>query len=64
MTRPSELTAKFVETFETFDVKTEQPMDAYINSIFELLGQLLYVVEYDEAETAHNLIGIIQDDAA
>ena len=63
MTTPSELTAKFVEAFEAFDVKTEQSTDAYINSIFELLGQLLYVVEYDKAETTHNLIGIIQDDA-
>ena len=63
MTTPSELTAKFVEAFEAFDVKTEQPTDAYINSIFESLGQLLYVVEYDEAETTHNLIGIIEDNA-
>ena len=63
MTTPSELTAKFVEAFEAFDVKTEQPTDAYINSIFESLGHLLYVVEYDEAETTHNLIGIIEDNA-
>ena len=61
MTTPSELTAKFIEAF---DVKTEQPTDAYINDIFEALGQLLYVVEYDEVNTTHNIIGIIQDEAA
>ena len=45
-------------------MKTEQPTDAYINDIFESLGQLLYVVEYDEVNATHNLIGIIQDNAA
>ena len=55
MTTPSQLTAKFVKAF---DVKTEEPTDAYINDIFESLGQLLYFVEYDEVNTTHNLIGM------
>ena len=60
MTTTSVLTAKFVEAL---DVKTEQPKDAYINDIFESLGQLLYVVKYDEVNKTHNLIRIMQDDA-
>ena len=62
MTRPSELTAKFAEAFEAFDVLDEQPTDVYVSSIFEVLSSLLYVVEYDEVEATHNLIGLIQDD--
>ena len=62
MTTPAEITAKFVEAFEAFEVSHEQPTDSYVNKIFEVLSQILYVFEYDEADVKHNLIGINQDD--
>ena len=62
MTKPSEITVKFVEAYEAFIVIEGQPTDSDVNRVFEALSRILYPIEYDETDAVHNLIGIMQDD--
>ena len=62
MTTLSEITAKFVEVYDTFIVIEGKPTDSDVNQVFEALSRILYPIEYNKTDAVHNLIGIIQDD--
>ena len=62
MTMPSEITEKFVESSDAFILIEGQPTNSNVNRVFEALSRILYPIEYDETDTVHNLIVIIQDD--
>ena len=62
MTTSSEITAKFLEVFEAFKIIENQPTDLVVNRIFKVLSRILYVIECDEENAEHKIIGLIKDE--
>ena len=61
---PEEIVALFAHSLDNFDPIDRQPSDTNLTRLQEAVTFLLLQIPYDETLAVHNLIGLIQTEAA
>ena len=64
MTSSTDIFAKFEATFKAFERNDERPTDLYVTQIYDAIVKILYPIRYNSVGATHNLMGIIDEDAA
>ena len=64
MTSLTDIIAKFEAAFETFETTDERPTDLYVTQIYDSIAKIFYPIRYDIIGATHNLMGLIEEDAA
>ena len=64
MTSSTDIIAKFEVVFEAFETTNERPTDLYVTHIYEAITKIFYPIRYDSVGATHNLMGLIDEDAA
>ena len=59
MTYTTDIIAKFEAAFEAFKTTDERPTDLY-----DVIANIFYHIRYDNVGAKHNLIGLLDEDAA
>ena len=64
MTSSTDIIAKFEAAFEAFETTDERPTDFYVTQIYDAIANIFYPIRYNSVGARHNLMGLIDDDAA
>ena len=64
MTSLTDIIAKFEAAFEAFETTDERPTDLYVTQIYDAIAKIFYPIRYDSVGARHNLMGLIDEDAA
>ena len=64
MTSSTDIIAKFEADFEAFETTDERPTDLYVTQIYDAIAKIFYPNCYDSVGARHNLMGLIDKDAA
>ena len=64
MTSSTDIIAKFEAAFEAFETTDESPNNLYVTQIYDAIAKIFYPIRYDSVGDRHNLMGIIDNDAA
>ena len=64
MTSSTDIIAKFEAAFEAFETTDERPTDLYVTQIYDAIAKIFYPIRYDSVGVRHNLMGLIDEDAA
>ena len=64
MTSSTDVIAKFEAAFEAFKTSNERPTDLYVTQIYDAIAKIFYPIRYNNVGATHNLMGIIDKDAA
>ena len=64
MTSSSDIIAKFEAACKAFETTDERPTDLYVTQIYDVIAKIFYPIRYDRVGAKHNLMGLIDDDAA
>ena len=61
---PEDIVAKFAHSLDNFDPIDRQPSDTDLTKLREAVAPLLLQITYEKTGAVHNLIGLIQPEAA
>ena len=64
MTSSTNIIAKFEAAFETFETTDERPTNMYVTKIYDAIAKIFYPIRYNSVGARHNLMGLIDEDAA
>ena len=64
MTSSTDIIAKFKAAFEAFETTDERPTDLDVTQIYDAIAKIFYPIRYDSVGARHNLMGLIDEDAA
>ena len=64
MTSSTDIIAKFEAAFKAFETTNERPTDLYVTQIYDAIAKIFYPIRYDRVGATHNLMGLINEDAA
>ena len=64
MTSSTDIIAKFEAAFEAFETTNERSTDLYVTKIYDAIAKIFYSIRYDIVGAKHNLMGMIDEDAA
>ena len=64
MTSSTDIIAKFEAVFEAFETTNERPTNLYVTQIYDAIAKIFYPIRYDIVGATHNLMGMINEDAA
>ena len=64
MTSSTDIIAEFEAAFEAFEMTDERPTDLYVTHIYDTIAKIFYPIRYDSVRATHNLMGLIDKDAA
>ena len=64
MTLHTDVVAAFAAALVDFPVNHDRPDDAYVQLVVDTILTILYSLNYDTVAGVHNLMGLIQDQAA
>ena len=64
MTSSTDIIAKFEAAFEAFEMTDKRPTDLYVTQIYDAIAKIFYPIRYDRVGARHNLMGLINEDAA
>ena len=64
MTSSTNILAKFEAAFEAFKTTGERPTNLYVTQIYDAIAKIFYPIRYDSVGSTHNLMGLIDEDAA
>ena len=64
MTSLTDIIAKFEAAFEAFETTDKRPTDLYVTQIYDDIAKIFYPIRYDSVGATHNLMGLIDEDAA
>ena len=64
MTSSIDIVAKFEAAFEAFETTDERPTELYATQIYDAIAKIFYPVRYGSVGARHNLMGLIDEDAA
>ena len=64
MTSLTDIIAKFKAAFKAFETTDERPTDMYVTQIYDVIAKIFYPIRYDSVGVKHNLMGLIDKDAA
>ena len=60
----TDIITKFEAAFEDFETTNERPTDLYLTQTYDAIAKIFYPVRYDSVGEKHNLMGMIDKDAA
>ena len=64
MTSSTDIIAKFEAAFEAFKTTNERLTNLYVTQIYDTIANIFYPIRYDGVRAMHNLVGLIDEDAA
>ena len=64
MTSSTDIIAKFEAAFEAFETTDERPTNLYVTQIYDAIAKIFYPIRYGSLGARHNLVGLIDEDAA
>ena len=64
MTSSTDIISKFEAAFEAYETTVERPTDLYVAQIYDAIAKIFYLIRYDSVGVRHNLMGLIDEDAA
>ena len=64
MTALTVIIAKFEAAFEAFKTTDKLPTYLYVTQIYDAIAKIFYPIRYDRVGATHNLMGLIDEDAA
>ena len=64
MTSLTHIIAKFEVAFEALETTDECPTDLYVTQIYGAISKIFYPIRYDSVGAKHNLMGLVDEDAA
>ena len=64
MTSSTDIIAKFEAAFEAFKTTDERPTNIYVTHIHDAIAKIFYPIRYDIVGVTHNLMRLIDEDAA
>ena len=64
MTSLTDIIAKFEASFEAFETTNDRPTDLYVTQIYDAISKIFCPIRYDSVGGTHNLMGLIDEDAA
>ena len=64
MTSSTDIIAEFKAVFEASKTTNEHPTDMYVTQIYDATAKIFYPIRYDRVGARHNLMGLIDEDAA
>ena len=64
MTSSTDIIAKFEAAFEAFKTTDKRPTDLYVTHIYDAIVKIFYPIRYGSVGATHNLMGLIDEDAA
>ena len=64
MTSSTDIIAKFEAAFEAFEMTNERPNNLYVTQIYDDIANIFYPIRYGSVGDTHNLMGLIDKDAA
>ena len=64
MTYSTDIIAKSEAVFGAFETTNERPTDLYVTHIYDAIAKIFYHIRYDSVGARHNLMGLIDNDAA
>ena len=64
MTFSTDIIAKFEAAFQSFEMTNELSTDMYVTQIYDAIANIFYPIRYDSVGATHNLMGLIDEDAA
>ena len=64
MTSTTNIIAKFEAAFEAFKTTDERPTALYVTQIYDAIANIFYPICYDSVGVTHNVMGLINEDAA
>ena len=60
----TDIIAKSEGAFEVFEMTNDCPKSLYVTKIYDAIANIFYLIRYDSVGAKHNLMGLIDDDAA
>ena len=64
MTSSTDIIARFEAAFKAFEPINERPADLYVTQIYDVIANIFYPICYDSVGSRHNLMGLINNNAA
>ena len=64
MTFLTDIITKSEEAFEAFKTTDTRPTNLYVRPIYDAIAKIFYPIRYDSVGATHNLMGLIDKDAA
>ena len=64
MTSSTNIVAKFEVAFEAFETSNERSTDLYVTHIYDAIANISFPIRDDSVGETHNLMGLIDEDAA
>ena len=64
MTSSTGIIAKSKAAFKAFETTDEIPTNLYVTQIYDANAKIFYPIRYDGVGVRHNLMGLIEKDAA
>ena len=64
MTSLTDIIAKFEAAFESFKTTDKRSTDMYVTQIYDTIAKIFYPLRYDRVGATHNLMGLIEENAA
>ena len=64
MTSSTDIIAKFEAAFEAFETTDEHLTNLYVTHIYDAIAKIFYPICYNSVGARHNLMGLIDKDAA
>ena len=64
MTSSTDIIAKSEAAFEAFGTTDDRPTDVYVIQIYDAITKIFYPIRYSSIGATHNLMGLIDEDAA
>ena len=64
MTSSTDIIAKFEAVFEALETTNERLTDMYVTQIYDAIAKIFSPICYDSVGEKHNLMGLINEDAA
>ena len=64
MTSLTDIIAKFEAAFQAFETTDERSTNVYVTQIYDAIAKIFYPIRYDSVGATHNLMGLIDKNAA
>ena len=64
MTFSTDIIAKFEAAFQAFETTDERSTGMYVTQIYDAIANIFYPIRYNRVGAKHNLMGMIDEDAA
>ena len=64
MTTLTDIIANYEAAFKAFETTNERPTNLYVTQIYDAIAKIFYPIRYDSVGSRHNLMGLINDNAA